>query len=510
MYTGILGPDGWVRINKEKIGYTDYVTIRNKLMDIQPHSSSKNFKRSEITLYRESKNWMILPREYGMNVIGQYKLNYNYLDKKCMRLGVGVDMKNKYELIDVELYPYQRKACDSIIDQYKSGILGGILKLPTGSGKTLTSLEIARGIGKKCLIVVKVVSLANQWMGEINKLYKKNLLDSSRVVILSDIRDAEKGKRAIADNDFIICVRNTLMGNKYSWRDFIDVGMVIVDEIHSMMSENVLGMFKRISRRFILGITATPKILSGLHTLMGFYVGRVLYSFVNSYTGASPKVFFINYKSKIPNEVKTFKHGPNANKVNYIETYKGVLADIERTNMIISLVHKCMNDPSIKKIILLAQFRSVLDELYEKLSPIYNTDISSKEGTLEQSTVGLYYAVSGKEAKRKQVETLTNAKLILAITSLGKESLNIVDCNCLILTTSIIIHKDSENTWNCQAMEQVMGRCLRRQWSEQFAPHIYVINDMFSFFLKHWRLRKTYFIDICGKHVKTIDQKTLT
>jgi len=56
------------------IGYANYITIRNKLMDIQPHSSSRGFKRNEITLYREVKDWMILPREYGMNVISKYRL----------------------------------------------------------------------------------------------------------------------------------------------------------------------------------------------------------------------------------------------------------------------------------------------------------------------------------------------------------------------------------------------------------------------------------------------------
>jgi superfamily II DNA or RNA helicase len=172
-----------------------------------------------------------------------------------------------------------------------------------------------------------------------------------------------------------------------------------------------------------------------------------------------------------------------------------LLKDPNRMNVILGLIKKCMNDTSIKKIILMAQFRNIIDMLYKSID--------------NESDVGIFYSVTSKKEKIKQAETLKNKKLILAVSALGKESLNIVDCNCLILITPPLIHRNSKGEWNCQQMDQAVGRCLRRNWESEFCPKIYIINDMFSFFLNHYRKRKIYFHDIRKDPIHTLDQNTL-
>jgi len=56
------------------------------------------------------------------------------------------------------LRPYQKEALQSLIENY-----GGILKIPTGGGKTLIALKFCELTKLKTLVVVPTVYLKKQW-----------------------------------------------------------------------------------------------------------------------------------------------------------------------------------------------------------------------------------------------------------------------------------------------------------------------------------------------------------
>jgi len=500
-----IGRDGWLWINKKTIYHKDMMKIRTRLMNIQPFSNSKEYKPRAISIYRENRGYILLPRIYGLKtVLEEFNIKFDVNDNY---LYDGVDAMSKVSLnTKYSLYDYQRDSLIKVMSDYKSGCYGGILKLATGAGKTFTSLEIARQIGKRCLIIVNVRTVANQWAGDIKKHYI-----GAKTVILSTYKTKDKGIVAMKDADFVICVNNSLMSrrnkktnrmvHKYEFRDLEDIGFVIIDEIHSMISERVLSMFNVVSRRFILGITATPKKLNNLDFMIGYYIGPILFNYENSYRGALPKIYFINYKSdepKIYNKLIKYKIGFNVGKINYTTTLMNLLKDPGRFTSVIKLIKKCQANPLIKRMIVTAKFKFILDEIYKQLCSENGDDLMLPPS----NDVGLYYS-----GRKDMKNTIKNCKIILAITELSKESLNVKECNCIIMITSPIIHRDIDGVWNTLQMKQFIGRCLRQNWKQ--SPHVYIYNDMFSFFVKHQRLRKIYFTDIAMSDVHVLDQNTL-
>jgi superfamily II DNA or RNA helicase len=463
--TAFIGKDGWIYLSKKKISFSEQLNIKSKLSSITPYNGDDRFRKESFNLFRVSKKYMILPRGYGYNVLCRNKLNIN--NNSIRR---GSPFLNKY-LEKHKLYSYQLSAKEKILTKYSRMLIpfGGILKLPTGKGKTITSIYIANSIGKKTLIVVNTIPLANQWMEEI----KNVLVGDVKICILSSFKNPADGRKAIANNDFIICVCNTLTW-KYNWKDFISIETVIVDEIHSVISENIIKMFNSISRFFILGITATPTLFNNLHFLMKYYIGPTLYNYEDDYKGVTPDVTFINYMATSPWNKIFYRKG---NKMDYTRTLNNIMNDPKRMKICVSTIKLLMKDKGIKRIIVMAMRRKTIEQLKEEIG----TDS------------GIFYSVNTKKDKEMVTKTLQDKKVILAVNALGEQSLNIKECNCLVLLNPPILRKSANGDYDCSRLTQTVGRCLRKNWSREFKPKIIVFNDMFSMFAGHMKLRKIFF-----------------
>jgi superfamily II DNA or RNA helicase len=468
----LIGKDGLVYINKNSIPHTEYLRIRANLINIIPFSGSK-FNKSEINLYNETKSgYMMLPKAYGIREAIKLGLG-NILFKNNM-IVKPQPFSRKYISSTISLYEYQLDTVDTIYGKYKMGCFGGIIGLSTGSGKTYTSLAIANKIGNKCLIVVTNRSMAEQWKKDINTMF------SSEASIISSYRDKEKGIASFTD--FTICVRNTLALRKnntykYTSDDLSIFGTVIIDEIHVMLTEKTLSMFNVISKSFIMGITATTKKLNNLHYLMDYYIGPILYEYFKSYKGCKPEIYMIKYVTndkKKYNKLFKFKQGSNKGKINYTTTFLNMLSDPNRINSACKCIEEQYRKTHIKRILVLIQYKAIIDSIYTNLID------EVKEYT------GIFYSgVNDIE------NTLTGKKIILAVSALGEQSLNLPDCNCLIMITPPIMKLDINNEWNTEKLTQSIGRVMRKEWDK--SPEIYVFNDMYSFFARHYITRLLFF-----------------
>jgi len=220
----------------------DYISVRSKLYNIEKWKNTSKFSSTFINCYIETKTHIILPRMFAISKFG--------LPKKIL-LTDGEKMDTQYES-QMILRDYQINAVSKIHDTYLEGIYGGMLVMPTGSGKTLTAIHISIALGLKTLIIVNTISLAKQWQNEIKK------------TLGIDVSIMKKPNK----NDFTICVINSIYRGKFKWQTFQHIGLVIIDEIHSIISNGQLKIFNYISRRFILGLTATPNRLDGLEYLI--------------------------------------------------------------------------------------------------------------------------------------------------------------------------------------------------------------------------------------------------
>lgn len=460
----MLCENGCVIIHRNNL--PDYYDIRFKLMNINGYTSSKKYMGKTLNIFREVDNYLILPRWYGFSKIQQY--NMQLVDK----MSIGKPFTKDYTST-ILLRDYQRDAIDNLMNvKY-----GGILKLPTGAGKTIVSIDLIVKKKLKTMIILKTKAMVEQWKDDIEKF----VTPKPSICILSSYRKREDGLKSFNESDIILCVRNTLTSNKYSYKDFVDIGIVIIDEIHSYMSSKLINIFYKISRRYILGVTATIKLHSDLEFLINYYVGPIIFDYNYSYKGVDPEIYMINYYESDKKYNKLIMHdiGFEKKEINYTNTYMNMLFSPNRNNVVVDIINECIKDENTKRIIVIAQYRKVLKLLYKKLG---------------DNISGLYYSVTKKEDIEAMKKTIETKKVILAVSALGNESLNIIDCNCLILVSPPIIKMGSDGEWNTLNMKQVIGRCLRQNWN--IAPKIYVINDMFSFFIRHMRLRNLYFTQL--------------
>jgi len=185
----------------------------------------------------------------------------------------------------IKLYEHQKKAIESWIDNDRKGIL----KMCTGSGKTITAISSIKEGKPNCgpiLITVPTRVLADQWVQQVKSLgyphilraydginnWLKNLdpwlLGSNE----TDVRVVIATYKTLADNRFISKI-NRLAKRTTS-------AMWIADEMHNLASQRLMKVSQQIGLAFSqrIGLSATPEIEGDESTsnkLNGFFSGIV-------------------------------------------------------------------------------------------------------------------------------------------------------------------------------------------------------------------------------------------
>jgi len=134
-----------------------------------------------------------------------------------------------------------------------------MISMHVGAGKTITSINIARTIGLKTLVIVNKIVLMNQWSDAI-----KLFCGGATVQIL-------KPKSKKIEADFYII--NAINIEKFGIEFFKDIGCVIVDEAHMIMASLISRSLLLVHPRYLIGLTATPYRPDGLDGLLDLYFG---------------------------------------------------------------------------------------------------------------------------------------------------------------------------------------------------------------------------------------------
>lgn len=147
----------------------------------------------------------------------------------------------------MELYPYQKRVLETI---QSNPCKRQLISMPTGTGKTVTFLSVAKELGLKTLILVHREEL-------ISQTYDKAKLLNIPEAEISTI--TAKDKQEI--KQITIAMVQTLGRNLEQYLPD-DIQMVIVDEAHHATSPSyrkILDHFRIINdEKWLLGFTATP------------------------------------------------------------------------------------------------------------------------------------------------------------------------------------------------------------------------------------------------------------
>lgn len=121
-----------------------------------------------------------------------------------------------------------------------------IISACTGAGKTVTAIYISLVLRKKTLILTNKVMLINQWIEAINKFCP----DKSCQVL--------RPKKTIKDPDATFFIANPINLPKFGKDFYADIDVVILDELHQLISPKGLRHLFQLHPSFLIGLSATP------------------------------------------------------------------------------------------------------------------------------------------------------------------------------------------------------------------------------------------------------------
>ena len=215
-----------------------------------------------------------------------------------------------------KLRDYQKDAKNEAIthlNKYGSTIISCF----PGWGKTSVSLYIATKIRLKTLIVIHRIVLINQWKQAI-----KRFCPDSKIQVLTSKSTLDK------DADFYIM--NPINIPKQSREFYSDMGTVIIDESHLIMSEVLSKCMHMLVPRYLLGLSATPYREDGMNILLDLYFGKKR---IHRKLFREHKVYKL--KTNFTPEIELAKNG----RVNWGALLDSQAMDENRNELIVRLVH---------------------------------------------------------------------------------------------------------------------------------------------------------------------------
>lgn len=145
----------------------------------------------------------------------------------------------------------------------------GMIQMPTGKGKSIVGIFLARRLKQRTLVIVHKNDLLRGWQKDIDLSFGGKV----KCGVVGG------GKRAVGD---FITVATVQTLNRLSNEEMDALkdhfGLVIVDEAHHCPSASY-DLLNQFSARYKLGLTATPERKDGLTHLMFDYLGDFCYKY---------------------------------------------------------------------------------------------------------------------------------------------------------------------------------------------------------------------------------------
>ena len=358
-------------------------------------------------VYKENKDYLAIPRMYGIEKIGKPKINFG--------------SKNKAKIkFTGKLREYQTKIVDTVLPLIKKEG-GGMLSIPPGRGKTVLAIYLASKLKVKVLVLVHKTFLMEQWKERIEMF-----TNSSVGKIQRDTVD-------VNDHDFVIgMIQSISMKDTYDPELFHMFDFIIIDEAHHISSKVFSQSLLKMCSPYMLGLSATFRRSDRLEKVFNWHVGRMLYMDKELVEcDKLVKRYFYSVKHPYYREYINRYNG----KANLAKMYTKLLDVPDRNNFVMKLVTDIYKKRKGTKGLLLSQRIDDIKRIKKFLDK--ETNIISAE-----------FHGQTKPAQREQA---TKAELILSVYQFASEALDIPDLNCLIMVQS---KKD---------LEQVLGRIFRKQ-----------------------------------------------
>jgi superfamily II DNA or RNA helicase len=202
-----------------------------------------------------------------------------------------------------------------------------VLSLHTGFGKTVMALYLTCKIKLKTIILCHRKIIIDQWVSSIKKY-----IPDANFAILGEPpkkKDKKDSPNFVSQNEnWDILIANVINVPKQDKSFYSDVGLVIVDEIHTICTNSFSKSLLHLFPRYLIGLSATPFRTDGMDKILELFCGpevvyRKLYKPFNVYKLQT------NFK---PESRLNISGGLDWNSI-----LEGQASDDDRNNLIIDL-----------------------------------------------------------------------------------------------------------------------------------------------------------------------------
>jgi len=203
-----------------------------------------------VVLYKMGMNRFWMPKLYGMTHFGDPQVDHG-------RVGLDADI----EFLGA-LKPQQQEIIDAVMPIIrKDG--GGQLSLPTGFGKTVMAIHIASLLGKKVLWMTHQTNLLEQTKKSFEKFA------GCRVGVI-------RGSVIDTDAPVVMGMLQSISQKHYDPAVFDQFGLVIFDEVHRVPSAVFSQSIGKVTTKYMIGLSATPKRKDGLDNVITTCIGPII------------------------------------------------------------------------------------------------------------------------------------------------------------------------------------------------------------------------------------------
>ena len=380
-------------------------------LTVKPHIPSVFVKPQFVKrypVYKESEEFLYLPKHYGLETFGPFKSStreVSQTDSKFWEF-VGSIRDNQKEVVNSYLLPEPHD---------------GVISLQTGGGKTVCALYIASQLKVPTIVLVHNTFLRDQWVERI-----KAFLPKARIGFV-------QGDEAQTENvEFIVAMLQTVSQRDYSSKTFKPIGLVIVDECHHIATESFSNAMTKLTSKHVLGLSATLDRKDGLMHVIHWFLGPLLYK--------------SNTADKIDEGVKVevYEFDPGDDEYNsVILNPSGVMFTSLMINKVVE--YKPRNEFLVKLLLDVSEEKErqllVLTDRVDHAQTLF--DMLPPE---IQETA----CILGRKVKAEQrAEWCSTKRILLATYQMCKEGFDVATLNTLIIATS---RPD---------VDQIVGRILR-------------------------------------------------
>jgi superfamily II DNA or RNA helicase len=156
-----------------------------------------------------------------------------------------VTLNTETDLFTGELRPQQQQIRNTAMEKLqRSGSV--IIAAFPGFGKTITAIEMLCSINVKTMIMVKQIMVMDQWINALKKYAPTK-----------KVHKVTSGKTVDASADVFLV--NPVLLKTATRKGLEDVKLLIVDEMHQIVSPVLLRSFFRVQPDFVIGLSATPR-----------------------------------------------------------------------------------------------------------------------------------------------------------------------------------------------------------------------------------------------------------